>query len=155
MKKQIYLILLGLWLLGTGSCRKDSQTSKIPQISWLGMSTDRVRSGQVTDTVFLHFALRDGDGDLGRKNEYDIFLIDSRDTTRTELGFAIPAIPEEIVNPRKGVEGECQLGIDAARFLILREDFPDGDSLYYEFYIQDRAGNKSNRLETPTIYILP
>lgn len=155
MRVQIYFILLWLCLGVLGSCRKASENSRIPHISWLGMSTDQVRSGQVSDTVFLHFALRDGDGDLGRRDEYDIFLIDSRDTTGAELGFALPPIPNEIVNPRTGVEGDCQLGIDAARFLILRDDFPDGDSLYYTLYIRDRAGNESNRLETPTIYILP
>ncbi len=160
MKRQIYWILPGLcaMLLGAvmlGGCRKETANSKIPYISWIGMSKDRVQSGNVRDTVLLVFALRDGDGDLGHDDEYDLFLIDSRDTSRAELGFSLPTIPDEIVNPRTGIEGECQIAVDAARFLLLRDDYPDGDSLYYEFYIRDRAGHESNRLETPMIYIMP
>ena len=102
------------------------------------------------------FKVTDRNGDLGNdpyKKEFDVFLKDSRD--HNETGFPFPDIPNELKNASNGITAFATVKINAGLFLQLRQDRPDGDTLYYEVYIKDRAGNMSNKLSTPLIYIAP
>jgi hypothetical protein len=96
----------------------------------------------------------DGDGDIGfgegeRTDETNfktnIYLIESGivDTSFAGTGFRIPKI--EGVETKNGLEGEIRIEIQLNLFKIA--PFPV-DSIYYDGYLVDRGGNKSNLIQT-------
>jgi hypothetical protein len=143
-------------LLVFTACQKNT-ISKIPQIRFQSLTPDSVKAGSGLDTVNITFYLTDGDADLGNDpngTNYDIYIRDSR--TDTFKGYFFPSISSEAEDATKGIEGYCtfqQLGA----FLIPRADSAhlNGDTLYYEIYIKDRAQHESNHITTPNVYILP
>lgn len=151
-----YSILITAFLvLAFAACTKNN-ISKIPQISSVSLSPNEVKAGSSSDTVYLGFHFRDGDADLGNDQStanYDIFLVDNRNIEDT-LAFFFPAIDESVKNPDYGLEGNCTIKLLAA-FLEPRPDHLQGDTLHYDLYIKDVAGNVSNHLTTPDIYLLP
>ena len=119
------------------------------------MHPDSVRAGFSEDTVYISFHLRDGDADLGNDpngTNYDIYLIDSRDSSVT--GYFFPAISSSIEDPSKGLEGNCILKLQAA-YIVPLDTAKLRDTLHYSIYIQDNALHHSDTLVTPTLYIHP
>ena len=148
-----YLAILALVVFTFGACTKTKGT-KIPSIGEVSVHPQTVRAGNPDDKVFISFKVADGDRDLGQsKNsgKYDIYLRDKR--TDSIIGFYLPEIPKEIKDGKDGIEGHCTVIINAA-FLQLRPDHPELDTLQYEMYITDLAGNESNRLDTWDIYLV-
>lgn len=150
----IFIVLLSV----LSSCKKKTKGSVIPSISFIDLKPNTVHSGRSEDTVFIRFNVSDGDGDIGSTSgstEASISVKDSRDTKENPYYF--PAIPKEILATGGGVTGECTLKIYASLFLIARPDLvhAKGDTLHYDIYVKDKAGNKSNVIVTPDIYILP
>lgn len=155
MNRHLLIIIL-VSLIGFAACKKENAASAPPNISDLAVSPNIVRSGDSKDTVFVTFKVSDNNGDLGNdpyKKEFDVFLKDSRDNNET--GFPFPEIPSELKDASKGITAFVTIKINAGLFLQLRQDRPDGDTLYYELYVKDRAGNMSNKLSSPLIYIAP
>jgi hypothetical protein len=142
--------------LGLASCKKEKSASRtIPEIKLVGLSGNTIKAGS-NQVIYINFSFSDGNGDLGNKpssGNYDIYTKDSRDDT-TEINYFFPQDLPDNVEPGVGVAGTCNLGILAA-FVFLRPDHPDRDTVRYEVYIKDRAGNESNRFTTPDIYIVP
>jgi hypothetical protein len=152
--KQTFALAVIL-VIACSSCKKSSNLSKIPSIAYIGISTDSVNSGSSTQKIDLTFNFTDGDGDLGndpKSGVYDIYTTDSRDDSAYNYFF--PAQLPDVIEPGKGIEGSCTITIDAA-FLILRPDHPKGDTLHFDVYIRDKAGNTSNHITTSNIYIKP
>jgi len=111
-----------------------------------------------TDSIFVKFSFKDGDGDIGLEPdvfERNIFIIDNR-TGDTYDAFKAPVIPEQ--GASKGISGEVTLRLFTTCCL-----FPDNippcesppqyptDMLTLDIYIKDRAGNESNRITTTPI----
>jgi len=139
------------------ACQKNT-VSKIPQIRFQSMTPDSIKAADVLDTVNITFFLEDGDADLGNNpydTVYDIYIRDSR--VDTFKGYFFPSISQEAEDATKGISGYCtfqQLGA----LLLPRQDsmhIKNGDTLYYEIYIKDRAKHESNHIYTPKLYILP
>lgn len=148
-----YLAILALAVFTFGACTK-SKGSKIPTIGEVSVYPQTVRAGIPNDTIFISFKISDADGDLGQSTgtgKYDIYLRDKR--TDSVIGYYFPEIPKEITDGKDGIEGHCTVIINAA-FLQLRPDHPELDTLKYEMYITDLAGNESNRLDTWDIYLV-
>lgn len=148
-----YLAILALVAVTFGACTKN-KGSKIPSIGEVSVFPQTVRAGVPNDTVFISFKVADGDGDLGQapsSGKYDIYLRDKR--TDSIIGYYFPEIPKEIADGKDGVDGNCTVIINAA-FLQLRPDHPELDTLQYEIYITDKAGNESNRITTWDIYLV-
>lgn len=133
--------------------------SKIPHIALIAFLPQDSMQVNV-DTAVIYFSLVDGDGDIGYANPApgdtsNIYWKDSRDSS----GFVatpFPAIDVSIEDPKKGLEGKCT-------FFPLPQPTPrtdslhaaTGDTLYYEFYIVDRAGHQSNHITTHTFIVRP
>ena len=136
------------------ACQKDSGVSKIPHISLLAFAPDSAMTVNV-DTCFFYFSLVDGDADIGDDSVSQIYLQDSR---FTDLGFIKTPFPEidiAIEDAKKGIEGKCL-------FIPFPQPTPRTDSLHaatgrdtltYELYMKDRAGNESNHIVTHSFVI--
>lgn len=149
-------------LAGIAACKKNAQ-SPIPEIRFIELTPDSVRAGSITDTAFLHFGFKDGDGDLGRdpsRGEYDVFIRDSRfanDTSVPVARYFFPPIPDDARDPVNGLEGFGKIALRAV-FIQPRQDTLHrlhGDTLVYHMWVMDRAGNYSDTIETTPLYIRP
>jgi hypothetical protein len=127
------------------SCRDESEFPTTPQL--------KVREfSQISqDAVLWRIGFTDGDGDFGVRNDNDadnfilsIFSIENGQANDVPAtNYRIPQIKG--VPTDKGVEGEFVLNIDNLDLLRI-----DGiDSLYFRGYAVDRAGNRSNTIESP------
>jgi hypothetical protein len=155
MNRHLLIVLL-FSIIGFTACQKENAGNTPPSITDLTISPNMVNNGDPRDTVFVTFKVMDRNGDLGNdpyKKQFDVFLKDSRD--HNETGFPFPEIPADLKDASKGITAFATVKINAGLFLQLRQDRPEGDTLYYELYVKDRAGNMSNKLSTPLIYITP
>ena len=146
--KLSFSLLLVLVLFST-SCKKDKDFPTTPQLTvreFLRVSSYEIR---------WRIGFTDGDGDFGVRNENDadnfiltIYSIENGIAVEKDAtNYRIPQI--EDVPTEKGVEGEFLLSIDNLDLFLI-----DGiDSLYYRGYALDRAGNRSNSIESPRIAI--
>lgn len=147
-----FVVLAILALSLVTSCKKVKNNNKKPVITYLGLDSNTVVSGSSEDTVYVHFQVTDGDGDIAHgQSEHDIYMTDSR--TGQKLEFFYPEIPEGTINTDEGVNATVTVKIVAALFLETRLDHPNGDTLTYDLYVKDRASNQSNTVTTSKIYI--
>lgn len=127
------------------------------------MTKDTIRQGLFQeDSLTVTFHFEDGDGDLGREEdatENNVFFVDTR-TGQLDNSFGIPFIPAQ--GSSNGIEGEVHILLFSTCCLFPNgqpdpcessEDYPY-DVLTYEIYITDRAGNKSNVIETNPITLI-
>ena len=144
------------------SCVDPPDFSDVPKIEFTGMSKDTILQGVFQqDSLFIEFSFEDGDGDLGREDnaeENNVFLIDLR-TGNLDNSYGIPFIPAQ--GSSNGIEGTVQLLLYSTCCLYDNGQDPctpssitPYDSLQYEIYIVDRAGNESNRIQTPWITLV-
>lgn len=150
------LLILGLGLVS--ACIKKPDFPIEPKIEFVGLSDNiMVQNSFNTDSIVVTFSFTDGDGDIG-DDTTNIFVIDQRDGFQA-AAFSINDIPEE--GASRGIEGEISITIYTTCCI-----FPDGtppctgsltypsDTLIYEIYMVDRAGNESNRITTSPITLL-
>ena len=155
--KVVGILFLLLFVAFMPSCQKNN-TSKIPYISLAFFGPNLLKIS--TDTVFLEFNITDGDGDLGHDtstHQYDIYIKDYRFDTGY-VGYYFPEIDKTIEDPKKGISGTCLFEFYSPNILNLRDDSVHshfGDTTHFEFYVMDRAGNKSNHIITPVIIMKP
>lgn len=163
-------ILLFALLLGLGSCTQPPEYPIEPVVEYLRMSKNTMVQGSGTqDETWVTIGFTDGDGDIGffkpgssTEVETDLFLRDMRLNAVTEK-FVIPFVPE--LGAANGISGEITFRLYTT-CCIFPEWVPGQpapcdkspsylvDTVRYEIYIRDRAGNESNRIQTEPIYIL-
>ncbi len=167
MKKQ-YLLLALIPALGLTACIQPPDYPIEPVIEFVSLTKTTMVSGKNgEDETTLTISFTDGDGDLGSfqsdgQVELDMFLIDSR-TGDFDEKFSIPFVPE--LGAANGISGEIYADIlttcciyppyvtDAATGCDPSQQYLI-DTLIYEIYIVDRAGNESNHIFADPIYIL-
>lgn len=133
------------------SCEKNT-VSKIPHISLIRFGPDVIQVN--LDTAFIEFSLTDGDADIGNDNTSQIYLKDTRYESAGFIPTPFPEIDGTIEDPKKGLQGVCL-------FIPVPQPAPRTDSLHmavgdtmsYEIFIKDRAGNESNHIITNQIII--
>lgn len=130
-----------------------------PVIEFKSMSKNLMtqNSNAQADSISLTFTFTDGNGDLGSDDSVSIFIADGRD------GFAKPPYKIPYINPQgagNGISGEITIRLNTTCCT-----FPGGyppcsvvpayptDTLTYLVYIKDRAGLRSNTIETPPIVL--
>jgi hypothetical protein len=158
MKNAIVVVLLSVVFVGA-SCKKSSNLSDVPKIEFQAMFPDTLTSGDYRDTIYIQFALSDGNADIGhdqtQAQNYDIYIRDMRVDTFT--GYFFPKLDDFVKNPQKGIQGNCYFLV-LGTFTFSREDSIHanfGDTTQYEIFIKDLAGNESNRITTGPVYIRP
>lgn len=158
MKQFLTGALLFVVLAFLFACKKKATGDPVPEIKFIGMTPQSLRGGSSEDTLLLSFRFTDADGDIGNPytgGNYDIYLTDSRDSLET--GYYFPEIPDEYRDPYNGMKGTTTLVLPGT-YILPRQDslhLELGDTLQYEVYIKDRAGNESNHFTTPLIYLVP
>ena len=148
------------------SCQKNN-VSPVPYITsqYFGLDYGRYNDTPVimklsSDTLYFQFSFIDGDGDLGNdttNHMYDVYVKDFRYDTGF-VGYIFPQIDKSIEDPKKGLTGVCQFLFFAPNILLARPDSVHtyvADTTYFEVYIMDRAGHKSNHIVTPRVIMTP
>ena len=161
MKRQIYGLLAAIICLAA-SCQKDpDQYPDEPLLYYQSTSPRIVLNQDTASNIRIELKFTDGDGDIGMdpsENTMGIFLKDSRDTSSADFSYPhpFPYIPDNVRPKKGGLEGGIMLNLGRQYFtrfidslhLALRRD-----TMRFNIYIQDIAGNKSNVVTTDTIYI--
>lgn len=147
------------------ACTKPPDYSDTPEIAFINFSKNTMQQGEgFEDETILTISFTDGDGDIGIDGEPSVFFKDLR-TGFDLLTAAAPVIPEQGVG--NGISGEMYITVNTTCCIHPDPDLAeDGcgadfegtgvftDTLIYEVYIEDRAGNKSNVIQTGPIILL-
>jgi hypothetical protein len=151
MKNLLY-VLLATVVIGFTMCLRPPDYPIIPRIEFLRMSKNTMKQGNgPSDSLRLYFTFEDGDGDIGSTDSLNIFLTDTRQANAAAEPFRMPFVPEQ--GAKNGISGEISLLVYTTCCLPTCNSFLNKatDSLFYDVYIKDRAGNKSNVVRTPYI----
>lgn len=142
------------------SCEPELRFSDAPVIELAGISKNEIKQNFLAsaDSIIFDIYITDGDGDFGF-NQTDTSLIHFIDTRMNfEYTYRIPPINAE---GSIGVEGNIRVKTGSLCCI-----YPDGeipcspnpnhpiDTLRYEIFVTDLAGNRSNVLLSPEILIL-
>lgn len=119
---------------------------KTPQISLKGISHDTIREYEDVLTISINY--EDGDGDIGFADP-DMNSIFIRDSRLTKFdGFYVGTIaPEGSSVPIQGT-----LNVEFPSLFLFGS--ADQESTRFFVYLRDRAGNVSDTLETPRVWIV-
>lgn len=142
------------------SCTQPPDYPIEPQIEFNRFSRDFMNQGfGPEDSIVMFVDFTDGDGDLGNKEDsLDVFITDTR-LNAGPLNYKLPFIPEQ--GSGNGISGEIAIVLPSSCCIFPNntpppctesQTFPT-DTLIYEVYIKDRAGNESNRILTGDIYL--
>ncbi len=123
----------------------------VPKITYNSMMPQILKAGASTGGTTIAIYFQDGDGDIGF-DTYNLYLKDSRDSSIIKM--KIPSIPAEY-SPEKGLKGTITIDYLAA-LLTLRPDTAhiESDTLHWEIYLKDEAGNISNTIVTDDLLLL-
>ena len=163
--RNLTLLFLASFMIG---CVQPPEYPLEPVIEFMSLSQNTLPQGKDGDTyVTITVGFTDGDGDIGHFGEdsqtqiNDLFVKDLR-TDEISQQFIIWFVPEQ--GTSNGISGEisfdvpttCCIFPDYVTDAVLPCDpsleYPV-DTLVYEVYIQDRAGNESNRILTDPIFL--
>ena len=158
-----YIILISVSLF---SCGKIETLPPVPSIKFMSFevfdTTDIL--GNLSKGGRLKFHFEDGDGDLGLKYPSELTTSDTTNLFltlyRKSGNVMIPASDNDPLKPsgyripymeRTG-QNKILRGTISVTFLYLF--YSEADTVKYEFYIKDRAGNESNLASTCEIVIV-
>jgi len=160
-KYSLFVLAIGLVL---GSCRKIVQLPPEPYIEFQNFTVIDTSDilGNFLKGGRLKIYFEDGDGDLGlraaetgEEDTTNLFLTMYRKTG----GKMVPVPDDDLMKPsdyripymeRTG-NNKILKGTIAVTFLYLFYDPADNDTIIYDIYIRDRAGNNSNTVSTSEI----
>ena len=154
--KRRFFYLLALSPILYFACVKEPHYSKIPEISIkeIRHSGTQIYEG---DSVIVVLEFKDGDGDLGKKNQSDtipnFFIVDKRFSIIDSLSYSIPNIPRN--GSSDAISGEIAINL-LSKVFCNPINPPTGatDTLEFDFYLRDQAGNFSNQVSTGKISMI-
>lgn len=161
MKALKYTLFLSIAMII--ACTKPPDYSDTPEIDFISLSNNTMMQGSgFEDETTLTISFTDGDGDIGiNDGDPTVYFKDLRDGSEFITFFA-PEIPEQGVG--NGISGEMYIKVNTTCCIHPDPNQNDGcdsdfseyptDILIYEVYIKDRAGNKSNVIQTDPITLL-
>jgi hypothetical protein len=156
----VSLVLLFTILI---SCTKPPDYPDEPVIEFNNLSQNFMRQGEPPeDTIILTINYTDGDGDLGNMDDsLDIYLSDTR-FDLFNITYRLPFVPQQ--GAGNGISGEITVELPGSCCTYPNNiappcdnsvsDIYPTDTIVYELYIKDRAGNESNRIFTENIILL-
>lgn len=145
------LLLSLMFIFFFTACKKENNKSKIPVLTFSSV-TPEVKAGSSKDTVKIRFQFEDGDADIATDDTtVNLFIANTRDTVIYE--YPMPYVPNAYKDPQQGIKGTALITIEAA-YLLLRDTSMQKDSLQFKITLKDEAGNLSNEMITPVVYLL-
>ncbi len=165
MKCISLLFLISIFIFTCSlSCIQPPDLPDEPVITFTGVSKNTIDQGSLNqDSLVVFFNFTDGDGDIGvepsmrRVDNFDLFVFDTR-TGNLQDRFFMPHVPPKGAgngitgSARVVLFGTCCIYEDGTADCEANEDEPT-DTIVYEIFIIDRAGNESNRIQTTPITI--
>ena len=148
------------------ACTKPPDYSDTPEIQFVGFSKSVLKQGFSRNDDFTQMivSFTDGDGDLGGDTISTVYFDDLRTPGEDFLEFGAPLIPEQ--GTGNGISGEFIILLPTTCCIHPDPDLAqDGcnadfagtgitrDTVIYEVYILDRAGNKSNVIKTDPLIL--
>ena len=136
-------IIFAVSFLGITACFKTPEYPIEPVIKFVSYST--VQPYIIPDTGNIRISFTDGDGDLGKLRNND------------SGSLSRPIIPQK--GTTKAISGTIDIKLagssgiglfDESSCLLYQHPY---DTLIFEIYIKDRAGNKSNVITTPPLVV--
>lgn len=155
-----------LFILLAFSCTKPPDYPDEPVIEFLSLSRSTIPQGtNLNDTIWITIGFTDGDGDIGLEETTDkqLTIIDTHFNSITEdniMQVSVPFVPEQ--GAGNGISGTisvatftncCVHPVQGAAPCSVIPGYPT-DSLVYEIFMTDRAGNESNHIFTEPIILL-
>jgi len=153
------LIAFAIISFGFIACKKESSKgNNPPEINFLYLRPQSFPNGTQTDTILIGLEFNDKDGDVGSTGEINepgnVIIKQTYDTTSS--GEAkLPIIPPGFQDPEKGIKGTATIEIPAIFYTLDSAHLQTGDTFRFMIQIKDRAGNLSNTITTPDLYIMP
>lgn len=142
--KKLFTLFSAIALLS--SCSSDDEgVSVIPAIEFVSVSSSSVTAFSQPLTFTISY--RDGDGDLG-ENDPDVkncYITDSRNSVTYE--FRIP----ELAPQGASIIIDGILNIDLQSVGI--SDGVDSETVTFDIYLTDRAGNVSNTVTSSSVSV--
>ena len=158
MKSRIILTFCALLLFA--ACEKQpDQFPIVPQIYYKYTTPRTIRILDTASLIKIGFEFTDGDGDIGRdENEVQlaIFVYNKLDTTkeRDTLPFPFPFIAKSMRPTKGGLNGDVILNMPGQFFSLDSLHVAlGGDTVIYNIFVKDDAGNRSNIITSDTIFV--
>lgn len=154
MKLKSFIIYLFLPVVSV-ACFNAPEYPDTPEISVKEIVKSRAET-YAGDSVVVVLAFKDGNGDLGKRNQSDttpnLFITDKRFSIIDSLSYSIPNIPAN--GSVDAISGEISINLLAK--IYCNPLFPDKlrDTLEFEIQVRDRAGNFSNKVTTGAFEII-
>ncbi|MBS0031542.1 hypothetical protein ACTJJ0_31160 [Chitinophaga sp. 22321] len=141
MKKILFLsLLVGLFY----ACKKDKIGTK-PILSFKSYSLDSVTVN--TDQMVVTINVEDGDGDI----EDTLSIAPIIDSHAPDTAFLYKKMPSIGANRGNRVKAEVQILLENSDIKFGNYPPIPKDSIHFEIYIRDNAGNVSDTIFTPKI----
>lgn len=137
----LLLVVLFNW-----SCKKQEPPfSVVPEISFLNISPPVVKAYK--DSITFDITYKDGDGDLGENNANveNLFLTDNR------IDLVYKFRIKQLAPDGEGIPIQGSLSVILKNTTLTDSSFVQSAS--FSIYVIDRAGNKSNTIQTSSIEI--
>ena len=128
------------------SCKKDPGISNVPVITFDSISPNPAIKYQ--DTILIVISYKDGDGDLGIDSAdiKNLFVTDSRNNVVSQ--FRIPQLAP--TGSTIAIQGNLHVVLPPQLFT---NDNDTTETATYSIYILDRAGHKSNTVNSTPLKI--
>lgn len=146
--KGLVIVLFAFLFLNSCKKKEELEYDNTPNITFQSISPGTVTAYQ--DSVTISIQYTDGDGDLGENvsGVENAFIKD----LRTDLTYGLRIRQLSPDNSEIIIKGIINLVIPAVG---LNDANGQSESASFEVYIEDRAGNKSNRVTTTAITVNP
>ena len=128
-------------------CKKEDNTiSPVPEIEVVSVSPATVT--EFKDSIVFVISYKDGDGDLGQNESgiQNLFITDTRNGV--VFGSRIQQLAPD--GSDIAIQGKVQVTLNSTTIT----DQSSSQSVVYEVYVVDRAGNKSNVAIAPAITVV-
>jgi hypothetical protein len=144
--KAVFFLLLPVACFLYSSCKKEQAISTTPSIKFVSVAPNPAIKYQ--DTIKIVVSYTDGDGDLGvdSADAKNLFVTDSRNNVTSQ--FRIPQLAPD--NANIIIEGNLDIILPPQGFI---DDNDNSESVTYSIYVVDRAGHKSNTVQTTALTI--
>ncbi len=151
------LKLISVYLLLTALCASCFNAPDYPDQPEI--SVNEIRKSRTLplpgDSVIVVLGFKDGNGDLGKRNQADttpnLFITDKRFSVIDSLSYSIPNIPQN--GSVSDVSGEIEINLLSKIYCNPLYPGKLKDTLEFEIQVRDRAGNFSNKVTTGPIEI--
>ncbi|RQO30795.1 hypothetical protein DBR32_08715 [Taibaiella sp. KBW10] len=145
--------------LGFASCdkSKDPTYSVIPELTYKSVNTTSV-SYKDTGRWEMYYDFVDGDGNIGTDYTDSALVVNIKNvTTGVSYKYPFPYVPPASRYGKKYLKGAGSISLAKNVFFLPRIDtiHVERDTFKFEVFVTDNAGNQSNTISSPDIFVHP